>query len=81
MGKIKKYNGHHCRNCWNISLWIGNDEGLYDLAKESIAITQKLNRTMTYAAKRMLDYLPKRTPDGAKYTLKGVRAALIGLME
>ena len=28
----KAYNGHKNWNYWNVSLWINNDEGLYNLA-------------------------------------------------
>jgi hypothetical protein len=26
---MREYNGHHCWNCWNVALWIANDEPLY----------------------------------------------------
>ncbi len=29
------YNGWKNYETWNVALWIGNDEGLYNLAKES----------------------------------------------
>lgn len=30
-----KYNGHLNYETWNVSLWIGNDEGLYAVAKHA----------------------------------------------
>jgi len=75
MGKSKPYNGHHCWNCWNVALWIGNDEPLY-----RIAIAAKRSRpNLTQATAAMLDCLPPATPDGAKYTKHAVRSALAGL--
>ncbi len=32
---MQKYNGWSNYATWNVALWIGNDEGLYDLAKEA----------------------------------------------
>ena len=29
----KTYNGHKNWNHWNVSLWINNDEGLYNFAR------------------------------------------------
>lgn len=74
---IKPYNGHHCWNCWNVSLWIGNDYGLYQLALYHL----EKSKNVGSAVRNMLKDLPARTPDGAKYTFKGVRSALTGLME
>lgn len=68
------YNGHKNWNYWNVSLWILNDEGLYNMAVEAVKETKTLND----AAKRLLNALPHRTPDGAPYTFSSVRAALVG---
>ena len=72
MAAPKPYNGHHCWNCWNVSLWVSNDEGLYNLAMDCI----KRYKTLEQAARRMRRYLGDRTPDGARYTLKAVKNAL-----
>jgi hypothetical protein len=32
---MSNYNGYKNYQTWNVILWIGNDEGLYALAKES----------------------------------------------
>ena len=72
---MSKYNGHRNWTHWNVSLWIGNDEGLYRLAR--YCIRRASNRTE--AARMMLDSLPDKTPDGATYSVTSVRAALVGM--
>ena len=71
----KPYYGHHCWTCWNVSLWIGNDEGLYTEALRC----KRTSKTLSGAARRLREALPARTPDGARYTFKGVYSALVGL--
>lgn len=70
------YNGHKNWDYWNVSLWLGNDEGLYNLARAC----KRTNRTRTEAAEvfiRMAD--SDKTPDGARYTVANVRAAMSDL--
>lgn len=80
----KPYNGHHCWNCWNVSLWIGNDEGLYRAAldcKSRAGAKRQGPPNATTAARRFMELVGERakTPDGARYTFKAVRAALSDL--
>ena len=76
---MTKYNGHLNWNYWNVSLWINNDEGLYNLALQAVDQMRKSdsNYTLTMAAEWFLDAVgDAKTPDGAKYTMPSVRAAL-----
>lgn len=68
---MTRYNGHKNWNHWNVSLWINNDEGLYNRARE---LARRNNRE--HAVQAMLDELPAKTPDGAPYSKSSVRAAM-----
>lgn len=76
---MAKYNGHRSWNAWNVSLWIGNDEGLYTFAQQCIHIT----RNRLQAARVFLEAMQEcgifQTPDGAPYTITSVREAMRGL--
>ena len=80
MAKHKAYNGHKNWNHWNVSLWIGNDYGLYNLALDHI---KGHVRNLDGAARAMLGDLESldmpKTPDGAEYSFTTIRAALSGL--
>ena len=69
---MKGYNGFPNWTQWNVSLWINNDEGLYRLAQSA----KREHTTKNAAARAMLEYLPEKTPDGARYTFTSVRRAL-----
>jgi hypothetical protein len=73
------YQGHKSWSYWNVSLWIGNDEDLYNLARACI----REAKTKDEAARNFVELLHSigktKTPDGAKYSVSAVRAALIGL--
>lgn len=75
---MAKYNGHKNWNHWNVSLWINNDEGLYNEARRYCR-----HRSRTEAAALMLAFLREtgalKTPDGAPYSLSSVRAAMVGM--
>lgn len=76
---MAKFNGHPSKAAWNVSLWINNDEELYNLAREAIRVT----KTRIQAAERMLNTLNglgiKKTPDGYKYTVTSIRNAMVGM--
>lgn len=66
------YNGHKNYNAWNVSLWLFNDESLYNAVRYCI----KRSRNKEIAAQRLIELLPESTPDGVKYTYTNVRLAL-----
>jgi len=70
---MSEYNGHKNRNYWNVALWLHNDEPLYRLVCACIGNTG--NRTE--AIDTLMGHLPIKTPDGAKYTKRNLRAALV----
>lgn len=71
------YNGHKNWTHWNVSLWLNNDEDLYS----AMQLYMALARTKDDAAKMMRFWLINeanmdRTPDGAKYSVAAIRAAM-----
>jgi hypothetical protein len=71
---MTKYNGHKNYNYWNVALWLANDEGLYRFVCDAV----RSCRTKDDAARMIIEALPDKTPDGAPYTLRSIRAALVG---
>lgn len=71
------YHGHKNWNHWNVSLWINNDEGLYNMALDYV----RSAKTKDEAARNMLADLAEmgatKTPDGAPYTISAIRAAMV----
>jgi hypothetical protein len=75
MTTTKTYNGHRNWTYWNVALWIGNDEGLYRLARE---LVRRLGRRQ--AARAFVEECGmEETKDGAKFTQANVYAAMEGL--
>ena len=76
---MAKYNGHKNYNFWNVSLWLANDEGLYEMARSFIRRT----RTLDDAARAIFVWLREsdltETPDGAPYSISAIRAGIAGL--
>lgn len=73
------YNGHKNWNAWNVALWIGNDEGLYNLAREAKRRTKNAAEAADYFINAMNEVGNKATPDGAPYNRTNVKAAMSGL--
>lgn len=71
------YNGHKDWDYWNVSLWIGNDEGLYRLMLDCIEVSAGDHDK---AADAFLETMKRekktKTPDGAVYTKDNVLAAI-----
>jgi len=87
MPRNAPYNGHKNWTHWNVALWLGNDEGLYNMAMEYRNKTHSkiggnpkpyTPRRAAYALSR---YLPPRTPDGARYSIVALTEAIKGLWE
>lgn len=58
------YNGWKNYETWNVALWIGNDEGLYNLARESGSYKAFKDAIRESG---MLE-----TPDGVSWTASGL---------
>ena len=55
----REYNGWADWTTWNCALWIGNDEGLYNLAKDCVDFIDFINNCLEFGL--------KKTPDGAEW--------------
>ena len=77
--KTKGYQGHKNYNHWNVSLWIHNDEALYNMAKAAINRNRGKKDARYAAAYDLLALLPEKTPDGAPYSVTSIRAAMVGM--
>jgi hypothetical protein len=71
---INSYNGHKNWTHWNVSLYINNEEPLYRMA-----LDYKKRYGAAVGARKLLELLPSKTPDGATYSLTAVRAALVDI--
>lgn len=71
----KEYNGHHCWNCWNVALWIDNNEPTYRFAQDCLSKSRPDGKPVTanLAALRFAASGMTRTPDGARYTHAALR--------
>ncbi len=73
---MAEYNGHKSWNAWNVSLWLNSDEGLYRMMTEAL----RRHTTKARAARELARELAgPRTPDGGRYNVTTIRAAMEGL--
>ena len=56
----KRYNGWKNYETWNVALWLGNDESLYELAR-------KCKTYKTLRNSLLEDYGMEKTPDGVSF--------------
>lgn len=73
---MKEYNGHRSWNAWNVALWLYNDGCLYDLVQEEIGLCVRHGKPLGVVVKRIMNSLPKSTPDGARYNALSIRLAI-----
>lgn len=62
------YNGWKNRQTWNVALWIGNDEGLYSLAREC----KDYEAFCEQVAEMAPSPIAYRTPDGVAWNDSGL---------
>lgn len=74
------YNGHKNWAHWNVSLWLHNDEPLYRAMQSWIRAAANKDaaaRAFHYALTSGSFGTPMtHTPDGAKYSISSIRAAM-----
>jgi hypothetical protein len=80
------YNGWKTRETWNLALWLGNDEGLYNMALDYLTDARLRGERVEWV--RFLEYAGiepgETTPDGVPFRSnnacrKELREALIEL--
>jgi len=76
---MAKYNGHKNYNHWNVSLWINNDEGLYNEARAFIRVCDNKQHAAERLYQVWSDCGITHTPDGAPYSVSSIRAAMVGM--
>jgi hypothetical protein len=76
---VSTYNGHKNWNYWNVALWIGNDEGLYNLARQAIRSTRNRKAAGEYFMESLRGCGLTQTPDGAAYSAAKVIHSMRGM--
>jgi hypothetical protein len=70
------YNGYPTKAQWNVSLWLNNDEGMYQLMLDAL---KQAKGCKAKAAKLLQNWLPTKTPDGHRYSFTGIMGAMDGM--
>ena len=74
---MAEFNGHKSWNAWNVSLWINNDESLYNWAFE-LAQSHGIAKGARVMA---MELQGQRTPDGGKYNYTTIKLAMRGMTQ
>ena len=69
------YQGHESYEHWNVALWLYNDEGLYNMVQEVVAVTSSQHDAANVLHSELTELLPN-TPDGVEFTLERIEAAI-----
>lgn len=73
------YNGHKSWPAWNVSLWINNYEPLYNMAREAVRVTRNRDDAARCVMNTLHNADITQTPDGARYTVSSIKAAMRGM--
>lgn len=76
---MPKYNGHKNWNHWNVSLWINNDEGLYNEASRCVRVSRNKQEAAEMFYNQLVEADVRNTPDGAPYSVSAIRAAMVDM--
>lgn len=74
------YNGHKNWNQWNVSLWINNDQGLYETARSFCKAYRNRAQAAMAMHRELAEMGMDKTPDGARYSPTAIRAAMVGIV-
>ncbi|WAX26400.1 hypothetical protein [Ralstonia phage p2137] len=73
---MSEFNGHKNWNHWNVSLWINNDEGLYNMGRRALRVAKNKDTAAKMIYEELTAIGVDKTPDGAPYSVTTIRAAL-----
>ena len=72
MPKKQPYNGHPSYEHWNVALWFGNDEGLYNMARRAKSGTELWDECCDVGYLKTADGV-RLTPGLVKYAWESLR--------